>query len=705
MGLTLLSPLFLLGTLAVAVPILIHLTHRERKEAIPFPSLMFLRRVPYRTVRRQRIRHWLLLLLRTAAVLLLVSAFARPFVDRASLGPAVVGEGREIVLLLDQSASMAYENRWERATAAARERIDGLGPDDRATVVLFSDRAEAMSQPTADGAVLRGILDEASVRATPTRYAPALQLAHDLLDASGLPNRELVLLTDFQRAGWAADAALRMPEGTVITTVDLSDDAARNLAITGVRLDRPSQGGANRLIVSARVVNASSDSARNVPVRLEVGDEVVETRRLSVGGGTAVTVAFAPVPLPNREVRAQVRLERDALASDDVFRFTVAPPEVVPALVVRHPSGTAAELLYLREALQIGADPRYAVETMRVNELGVEQFSDRALVILFDAPFPRGPAGRGLRDFVRAGGGLLVILGPRAGGGPWPPEADGILGESPGAVVDRAGLRGGTLSVLDYQHPVFSLFASTRGVDFSGARFFRYRRWSPPDSATVLARFDDGAPALTEVPAGGGRVLVWSAGTDNLWSDLPVQPVFLPFVHELARYLVAYRSVPGWRTAGTVLDLAGDLATRNWGPTRSVFGTDPGELIVETPSGERFAATGPAGYRLALLESGFYRIRQADGAAAVTVAVNQDPAESDLTPIDREEVLGAIAPTAGGSDRVAALSATLSTAEKERRQALWWYVLLTALMVLVTETVIAGRLSGAGFRRVPSGGS
>jgi hypothetical protein len=442
-----------------------------------------------------------------------------------------------------------------------------------------------------------------------------------------------------------------------------------------------------------------------VAVRLEIEGQVVETRRVSVGGGGAVTVAFAPVPLPNREVRARAGLERDALPTDDDFRFTVAPPEPVPVLLLRHPNGTAAELLYLQEALQIGTEPRYAVEIRRVTELGADDLADRALVILFDAPFPRGQAGRQLREFVRAGGGLLVILGPRTGGSPWPPEAEGLLGDAPGPVVDREGLRGGTLSVLDYRHPAFALFASTRGADFSGARFFRYRRWTPPDSAVVLARFDDGAPALTDVRAGAGRVLVWTAGADNVWSDLPVHPVFLPFVHEIAGHLSAYRPAPAWRTAGVVLDLAGDLVARSWGPARPVFGTDPGELVVETPSGKRFAAADPAGYRLHLLESGFYGIRRLDGSATATVAVNSDPAESDLTPIDREEVLGAIAPTSAGSSRVATLSATLSIAEKERRQALWWYVLLAALIVLVTETVIAGRLSGAGFRRGTGGGA
>ena len=74
-----LAPLFLLGLAALAIPVLVHLTQRQRRNVIEFPSLMFLRKIPYRSVQRRKIHHWILLLIRSLALALLVAAFARPF--------------------------------------------------------------------------------------------------------------------------------------------------------------------------------------------------------------------------------------------------------------------------------------------------------------------------------------------------------------------------------------------------------------------------------------------------------------------------------------------------------------------------------------------------------------------------------------------------------------------------------------------------
>ena len=690
MSFSFLAPLFLAGFAAVAIPILVHLTHRERRDTVLFPSLMFVRRVPFRTVRRQRIRHWLLLLLRAAAVVLLVAAFARPLLDTPGLGSAALGTAREVVILLDRSSSMGFGDRWTRATEAATRAVDGLGPADRATIVLFADRAEAVNQATGDAAALRATIDAARPSSRRTQYGPALQLARDILEASELPRREVLFVTDFQRAGWQGQQDLRLPDGTTLSTVDVGEDALANVAVTGASVERVGTQNRGSVTVLGRIANLGTTPIADLDVTLEIDGRAVAAQTIAVPANGAASLRFAAVSVPGRETRGRMRISGDGLPTDDVFHFVVAPPTSMPILIVRHPSAGASELLYLREALAIGFDPSFDVAVTSTARLGAGDFEGRALVVLYDTPFPQGAVGARLTQFVRDGGGLFVVLGRRTGGAAWTTELSESLGTL-STPTDRLDARGGTVSILDYRHPLFEPFGAPRSGDFSAARFFRYHRYQPGPTSVVLARFDDGAVALAETPLGEGRVMVWTSGLSNQWNNLPVQPVFLPLMHQLGRHLSHYRPTPIAYVAGHVIDVDHDAAVS---PRQAARAT-PEEIVVETPSGQRFPIAADADSRtLELEEHGFYLLRTlATSDAPQVIAANPDPVESDLTPLDREELIGAIAARDLQGQRAAELAAALTPTQKERRQGLWWYILIAALFVLVSETLLAGRLT------------
>ena len=213
------APLFFVALAALAIPVLIHLIQREKKQIMRFPSLMFVQRVPYKSIQRRRVHNWLLLLVRLAVLTLIVLAFARPFFERQDLGTATGGGAREVVILLDQSYSIGYGDRWERAQAAASEAINGLGPADRGSVVLFSSGAEIALRSTAEGERERLIaaVEAAEPTASATRFSPALKVAGGILADSQLPRREVILVSDFQRGGWRGEEGASLPDGATLT--------------------------------------------------------------------------------------------------------------------------------------------------------------------------------------------------------------------------------------------------------------------------------------------------------------------------------------------------------------------------------------------------------------------------------------------------------------------------------------------------------
>ncbi|MEX0907836.1 MAG: BatA domain-containing protein, partial [Gemmatimonadota bacterium] len=377
---SLLAPAFLIGLAALAVPLLVHLIRRERPDAIEFPSLMFMSRIPQPTVKRRRIRNWLLFALRCLALILLVGAFARPFVDRDEEPLALADVAREVVILLDRSYSMGQGDHWERATRAAREAIDALGASDRASLIVFDAGAQALTQPTADHARLLRALDSVTVGSAVTRYTPALKLAQSILAASELPRREAVLISDFQRAGWDGGAGARLPEGTELRTVHIADDDMANVVIANVVLARERVAGRERVTPTAHLVNRGGADAR-VAVTLEVGGREVNTVQAQVpAGGTAAVVQQA-VTIGDESARATIRITPDALAADNAFHFVLAPDPGLRVLVVQPPGRDAS--LYVRRALELSEQPPFAV-TVKRDGLPTANELERADIVLLN---------------------------------------------------------------------------------------------------------------------------------------------------------------------------------------------------------------------------------------------------------------------------------------------------------------------------------
>jgi hypothetical protein len=689
-----LAPLFLLGLGAIAVPIVIHLIQRERKEPLEFPSLMFISQVPYKSVRRRRIRNWLLFLMRTAAIILLVLAFARPWLDRELEAVGPLSEAREVVILLDRSYSMAYGDRWERALDAARSAVQGIDPEDMATLVFFDGNAVAVNQRTSEQARLRTPLDTVKPGAGVTRYATALKLAQGILNASDKPRGEVILISDFQAAGWETDESARLPAGSLLTPVNVGTETVSNRSVTGVTVRREIVQGRERAVIAARVTNRSGEAVNDLPVSLEIDGREVQQRTASIAANDAASVEFSALTLTPATVRGVIRVREDELTRDDVFHFAISAGQAVSVLVLE--GGGAESSLYIRSALGVGDTRAFQVDTRRVQELRAGDLAGRAVVILNDAPFPGGDIGQRLRVFVERGGGVIVATGERAGANGWGAAADFLPG-TPNPPRDRTA-DGGVVGYLDYGHRVFELFSAPRSGDFTAARFFRYRPITLSSTEGVLARFDDGQPALIERRHGNGRVLVWTSTFDTYWNNLPIQPVFVPFMHEMVRYASGMREPSPWFTVGQVLDparvvhgepAAEDTAAAAAQATRPPASTEA--WLALTPGGGRVDLE--AGAVLRLEEQGFYEVRpRSSDTSPFTVAVNPDLSESDLAAMPPDELIAAVRPLETESARLTA-SGPVSAEDRERNQRLWYYLLFGAFLLLAGETALSNRLS------------
>ena len=707
MGLSFLAPFFFAGLAALLVPILVHLTYRQKATIVPFPSLMFVQKVPFKSMRRQKIRHWILFLLRCAALTLVVLAFSRPFLNKASIASVLSPASREVVILLDNSHSMSYTGRWETALQATRRIINDLSPSDRVSLATFSDAAQLVVRSTPEPSVIHSALDVIGPSNRSTRYAPAIGIAQQLLIESDLPAKEIVLITDYQRTGWDRDQAIQLPEGTTLTGIDVHEEIGQNLSVATVALQRETTTVPETFVVTARIVNQGDEPTKNVDVTLSIADKVVDQHSISLSPNSATTVQFLPQSVNSEALEGAVSINssnglegnsRDHLPGDDTFYFIVNPGETLKVLLVENNNGHETDSLFIERALSVATRPAFHVQRTRVNQLQSDDLADIDVIVLNDTAFPSRATGAALRNFVESGGGVFIAIGELAHPSGWQAEDARALAPRFGNdVVDRNAEFGGVLASYDRDHPVFEIFSTPRSGDFTAASFYRYWRLEPAMGDLVLASFDDGTPALVARPARLGRVLIWPTTLDRFWNDLVLHgQVFVPFIQQATRYVAGYEAPESWHTVGNNIRLVALDELRFPEGTTVELMTPRGNRmdLIATGMAPGAASTNETSDRIPVGDPGFYTLKWSDGDSdhTLTVAANLDRMESDLSKLDPEELTAALTYGAIGSgDR--SLANQVAPESREARQGWWWYLLVLVFVLLATDTALSNYLS------------
>ncbi|NWG12765.1 MAG: BatA domain-containing protein [Acidobacteria bacterium] len=283
----LVNPFFLLGTLAASVPILLHLMKRSQSRRMEYPSLMFLRKISKRYIRMQKLRHLLLLLLRILALVLLALAFARPYLEVHRTAAASGAGSTTHIILLDNSLSMGYGDRWARARSEAARIARNVEPGDKIALLEFSDRT-LVAVPLADdpAPVLARIERGVELSDRPTLYAQALKAAERVALDVPAARRTVHLISDFQRSGIGVNEQMfRLGGGIELQATDLGDDTFANFAIADVQIleDGGSESGSMR--VKASVLCLGDEERPAVPVSLELGGRKTGEKTLDPAGG------------------------------------------------------------------------------------------------------------------------------------------------------------------------------------------------------------------------------------------------------------------------------------------------------------------------------------------------------------------------------------------------------------------------------------
>ncbi len=674
MGFAWISPIYLAGVLLLALPVLIHLVQKHHPSGIRFPSLMFLRQIPFRQKRRLQIRHWLLLLLRCLLLLLLVIAFARPFLSNPDAASALDRERSDSVIVLDRSYSMRIADRWQQARQKALDIIAAASARDRIGIVLFDDETEVASDLSADSVNLRALIGQLDPGFRATRLRVAVEQAARLLESSDAARKRIFLISDFQ------SAPARTPQITAdieLVAQPVETAPAANAAITGFAIGPSARAAADEFSLRIDIANYAPQPLEQT-LSLALNGREVGRRSLILEPGATQSAGFDGLVVTGDLARAEIRLGDDALAVDNAAYFVFSSRQQVPVLLIEEPGARPNQTVYVAQALGLSHRPGYRVRQASWEQLEPRDLASWAIIIVNDVALPGGEMGEALRNFVAAGGGLLVATGDRLRGG-WPGAADGFLPGSLQRQVESNPGRAYRIGAVAGDHPL-------AGLDLGRARVFSYRGLDPGPSDRVLARYQNGAAALLERKFGDGRVIALTTTLDTHWNDLALRPNFLPFVLQSMAYLSAFEAYPDSVEIGAVVDVM-RYARALAGVDAIVAAADDSLLTIETPEAReiRLERSAPL---LPIREPGFYQIHRATPAGVeVVVAANLDPVESAPGKIDIAQFVADV--RAAALPAAADLMTRRQAAQREQRQQLWYVILALALVLALIEAFAA----------------
>lgn len=681
-----LTPLYLAGLAALALPVMFHLIRRTPANRRAFSSTMFLAPSPPRLTRRSRIEHWLLLLLRAGALALLALAFARPFLADGSAMPLADSPHRRVAILMDTSASMLRDGLFEQAVSQAVEHLEELQPRDE--VGLFSfDRhftthvgwgEHAPQAAEARRALVRQQLSQLQPSWQSTNLGAALVALADVLEAtresegeSSDMELEIVLVSDLQR-GARLDELQNFAWPAVVR---LSVERIEPAAVTNAAARLVERG------VDGGELSAASDQR----IRVTNAANSRESQfQLCWDGETPGSISAAPIgcyvppgesrvvklPVDPAGLAEAVRVSGDDQEFDNLHHVALPPQR---QLLVQHIGGAEADerpgLHYFLER----AFPESARRTVVVTGPATE-VDPAAVLYVVSGPLTAS-AAEAIRERVRAGANTLCVM---TGAGDIETvrrlSGDETFRGAEAEVPDYA-----ILSHIDLKHPLLAPFADARFSDFTKIHFWKHRAVEGSHDAGwhELARFDSGDPALLAKRLERGEVFVLTSSWRPDESQLALSTKFVPLLGQM----LEPRSVSRMSAYEVGQPIALDAFAE---PVTSV--QLPGGAEVVLNQGSDFAATD---------EPGIYTFVGAN--EVFRVAVNLSAGESNTDPLDVGdfEPYGVNVPAVADAERRVATERKLHDNELERRQSLWRWLIVGVLAFLLMETLWAGKMARA----------
>ena len=690
-----LNPFFLFALLTVAVPLLIYLLNIRKPKKVRFSTLAFFDSLKSTALKRIRIKRWLLLLIRSLAILALVLAASRPFLP-PEFGWTSNNQPKAIGIVIDNSPTMNRVDRngpyFEQAKNAIRDILSIAGNDDR--ILVDVTNGSSLNIPLISKRAALNRLEDISTINAGNYLQQRLQSVTERIQEADEPNKILYLITDGQESQFSdIENENSVFENINVQVIQVGSGDALNIGYENVSIEYGGLSQTANLQLRAILKNAGNQPAANQFINLYQDGELISQQAFDLDTGSNREFLF-DIPVSEMDsVRVELLLEGDELSFDNRYYAAIELPEEKNILVFNQQPETEDFQSYLLPMLEISSDEsgRMNIEFANVNTFQLSQLNQYDAVILDGIRTIPDYLSESLIDHVQEGAGLLFL--PAANGNVT--SYNRLLNFSnSGRYSDVLGIYG-SFEPLDRMaeptagHPIMEqMFEKPEDEEIRlnvPQLFYYYEIETGNQSSGIpILQTRTGNPLLVENRVGTGKIIYSAIGSDPGWSNFPVKPFFAPLFYRTVDYLVQ-----GEEAVLQVHELGSPFQVTMNSNTESVRLVKDGETIL--PEVQQTFRGVQVTYPAIEWQPGWLQL-ESDSETKL-FSVNQNAIESNLNSLTGQMItekmntlFNSVSIVQAGSDNTR-LENELELASFGRE--IWYWFVLIAIILLLLELLVS----------------
>lgn len=669
---TFLNPFFLFGLIALAIPIALHLFDLQRPKKMIFTNVAFLKEVIQQKSSARRIKHWLILLARILFILFLVIAFAQPIINSKPIALKTTS----VQVYIDNSFSMQNELEQNSLLDQAVGLSQQIPPTYNAST-NFRLLTNEFSGNDWQYQSKDGFLDEL----TELDFNGQSRTSQEIIRRikSSAPNssqgtQDVFILSDFQKNYWK-DLLISKPDSQFNWhLVPIQSPESLNIAVDSIWLETPfiQAGKPNKLFLRAK---GYGKGKREVVFKLILNDIQLSTVSIEITGGQEYTSSFDFTVDQKDAYKGIIRFDDSPTVFDNAFYFTLNSAATIQITSLHQNDGSYVEKLYTNEKL-------FQVNSYSYQSIDYSKLNQSNLVVMEEYASTNKSLIQNLKQ-VLAKGGNVALYPPS--NGDWTAWQDFLkdlsISVKPTSLTDSIGKQSWYIQYPDTDQPFYE------GVFLDKKKMLTEMPFSIPlfetvSPGTVLLRYKQGTPFLTQIASGKGNVYVFSGCLKDHLSSFQRHSLFVPVMYSIAFDALAQKNQLYYRTTDKTIaiknnePITGQIQLMkdsiSWLPIQNIR---EGEIVMELPEEIKLA--------------GFYDIKYYK-LTINTLAINYGRGESDGTAILPTEIeeWAKDQTNVHVIDAVNQLDFSDDLKSLKDGKPLWKYCIILALFFLLTEILL-----------------